>query len=744
MIFRNLLRRKGRTFLTLVGIAIGVAAIVALGAVARGLPAGFAAMTQSSQADLVLTRADALSVLLSSIDEAVADELRTWSEVSEVDGVLLTNALIDDSFYLFLSGHDPHGFSITHFRIIEGQGLADVQGIRGKPLILGHQAAQRLDTQVGDALRITGNTFRIVGIYETGGGFEDGGAVVDLHEAQTLSLQPRHVSMLYIKLRSPADADRLRARVERRFPDLALSTSSGFADQEQLFAILEGMAMGVAGLAIVIGGIVMTNTLFMSVFERTREIGLLRSLGWRRRQVLLLILGESLTLSLLGGVLGVGLGVAAVFAISRSSSWLGVLGSQFSVDLFVRALITAVALGLVGGASPAWWASRLLPLEALQYEGGSTGRAKRARFGGMTLRTLLRQRTRTVLTLLGIGVSIAAIVALGGFAEGMVHLMTDLVRAGQTDLFALQADVDADFSALDERVGSRIAARADVEAVSGMFMTAANTEKMPMLLVFGYHPREFAIRHFRIVEGQPLTGRHQVIVGRQAAEQMGLQVGDTLRLLNSNLRVVGIYETGLAYEEIGVVIGLREAQSLTGKPRQVMYYGIKLRDAEQVEMVKEELEASYPEIDFALTSEVAESMSDFQVLEQMVQQISFLAVFIGVLGMLNTLLMSVLERTREIGVLRALGWRRRQVLGMILQESLVLGAVGGGCGILLGAALTQLLPLLPGMYGAMEAAFTSQLIVRAVAVALLGGAIGGLYPAWRATRMQPVAALRYE
>ena len=250
-------------------------------------------------------------------------------------------------------------------------------------------------------------------------------------------------------------------------------------------------------------------------------------------------------------------------------------------------------------------------------------------------------------------------------------------------------------------------------------MTAANTEKMPRLIVFGYHPREFAFRHFRIIEGQPLAGRHQVILGRQAAEQMGWQVGDTLRLLKSNFGVAGIYETGLAYEDIGVVIGLRAGQALTGKPHQVMYYEIKLRYPERVEAVQDELEATFPGVDFALTAEIAESMSDFQVMYEMVTQVSSMAVFNGAVGTLNTMLMSVLGRTREIGVLRALGWRRRQVLAMILREAPTLGAVGGGCGILLGL----------GLGGAIEPAYSPQLFVLVILVALVTGVAGGLYPA---------------
>jgi ABC-type antimicrobial peptide transport system permease subunit len=319
-----------------------------------------------------------------------------------------------------------------------------------------------------------------------------------------------------------------------------------------------------------------------------------------------------------------------------------------------------------------------------------------------------------------------------------------MMRDSQTDLFVAEAGVDMDFSAIDERVGARLAARPEVDGVSGMFWTGVSTEEMPMLIIYGYHPREFAIRRYRIVEGQPLSGRREIIVGRMAADKIGVEVGDTLRLLNSSFRVVGIYETGTAFEDAGVVIGLREAQSITGKLRQVQFYLVSLRDPDQVETVQADLEAAFPDLDFSLTSELAENTSDFRVMTEMADQLSLAAVFIGALGMLNTMLMSVLERTREIGVLRSLGWRRLQVMWMILKESLVLGAVGGILGIPLGMGLGVLVGTAGIWGGALEPTYTPRLFVQAVVVAVVAGVLGGLYPAWRATRMRPVEALRYE
>ncbi len=419
--------------------------------------AGFTSITRGSQADLVLSQADAFTAVLSSFDQHVAAQLSAWRQVSAVNRVLFRNTLTEDRSYLFFFRHEPEGFAVEHDHIVEGTSLAEAQDVRGKPLILGQRAAHTLQKRARDAFRVSGTAFRIVGIYEIGDGFEHSGAVIPLEAAQTITLQPHHLSMLYLKLRDPSDQAQLRRRVEPQFPNLSLSNTTGFAEQEQVLDMLEIGAMAIAGLAILIGGVGMTNTLFMSVFQRTREIGLLRSVGWGRWRVLVLVLGESLALALLGGFIGVGLGVGAVFAINQSSSMLGMFGSQFTPELFVQALITVVVLGLVGGAYPAWWASRLLPVEALRYEGGTGANVTHALPGGMTLRNLLRRRTRTALTLVGIGISIAAIVSLGAVAKGMSDLMTGMLRASQTDLLAIEAGVDADFSAIDQRVGSQIA-----------------------------------------------------------------------------------------------------------------------------------------------------------------------------------------------------------------------------------------------------------------------------------------------
>jgi ABC-type antimicrobial peptide transport system permease subunit len=753
MIIRNLLRRKTRTLLTIFGIAVGVAAVVALGALAEGFLEGYGAIAGGSGADLLVVQDEALDIVFSAVDQRIRDRLEELPGVERVTGMIYTFAATEDTPYFILYGYDPQGFAIDHFKIVEGQSLSDLSSHSevahgGKPLILGHAAAEDFDKQIGDTFYLYESAYRVVGIYETGEPFEDGAAVIRLEDAQAVSGKPQQVNAFLLKLRAGADIDQLRQRIERRFEELTATKSADFVQEQDMLQFVYVFSWSVSLIAVVIGGVGVMNTVLMSVFERTREFGVLRALGWRPLRILLMVLSESLLISLIAGALGTLLGVAGVRAVGNVPGVSGFLPGEIPSSTLAQGLAVAIFLGLVGGAFPAWKASQLVPAEAMRSEGGSTHASRnvlaRAAKPSTALRNVLRQPTRTILTVVGIGIALMAIVLLGAMGDGLVESVGGMAGGLGAQLVGMEAGGSIDLSKIDEGVVQRIGTMPGVRAAEGFLTGYTSVGDLPFFVVFGYRPRGLAIREYRIVEGQPLTTNRQMIMGRVAAENLNMEVGDAMRLFDRAFRIVGIYETGVSFQDGGGVVTLRDAQRLFGQPNKVSFLGIWLEERTQAEAVIRQVEARFPEVDVSKASAFTESVSDLEAVEGMTWGISLMALVVGGLGMMNTMVMSVFERTREIGVLRALGWRRLHVLWMILRESVTLTLVGGVAGSLVGVLIGLLLNTLPFIQGMMRVRYTVGLFAQALVTALGLGVVGGVYPAWWASNLQPVEALRYE
>ncbi len=746
MVIKNLLRRKIRTLLTVVGISIGVAAIIGLGTLADGLEAGYSSMLAGTKADLILSQPDAYDISFSSVDEEIGADLAAMPEVEAVSGMLQGWAQAEGEPFFFVFGHPEDSFVIERFQIVDGSGLdsRDAHAARGKPLLLGSAAAEVFKKKAGDTLRVSGSVFRIIGIYQTGDAFEDSGAIVRLQDAQDLVGKPRLVSVFYIKLKDHELQDRLISRVERKWPDLSLSGLDEYADNQLLQNVLRAYVWVIGGLAIIIGGVAMMNAQLMSVNERTREIGVLRAVGWSKSRILRMILSETLLVSILGGIVGVAMGWALLAALSRGTVILGLVSTDISGGLLLQAFVLVVFLGLVGGLYPAWRASRLEPVVALQYEGGSGSKARRLPVGGMALQSLWQRSQRTFLTLAVISLTIGSIMALESIVRGMADSMTNW--AFDAEIMIRQRDVeDTGLSTIDERIGDKIEALNEVESASGLVFTAlVLPDAGSFFILQGYSPSSYAIRRFTITDGEPLRHNRQIIIGRMMAEALKKEVGDTLELSGSRYKIVGIYESQVGWDELGGVVTLRDGQVMAGMPHKASMYAVKLRDPSKAGEIVEYINTNYPQVLASLSGEFAEQMPDFERSGEMINGISFLAILIGGVGVLNTMLMSVFERTREIGVLRSLGWRRRSILGLILREALWLGLFGGLAGVVVAFGFSYLLTVAPMIGGLLEPTWNWDILLRALAVALLLGVLGGLYPAYRATRLQPVEALRYE
>jgi putative ABC transport system permease protein len=191
---------------------------------------------------------------------------------------------------------------------------------------------------------------------------------------------------------------------------------------------------------------------------------------------------------------------------------------------------------------------------------------------------------------------------------------------------------------------------------------------------------------------------------------------------------------------------LSTAQEIYRKQNQVSLFQIKLKpeSLDRTDSVIERLELEFPEVVAYRSSEFAQNTPDIQMLQTLSAAVSLVGLLAGALGTMNTMLMSVFERTREIGTLRALGWRKGRVVRMILGEALVLSLIGCFLGVVIAAGLVALSGLFPALSSMGRTPLSANAVFTGLLVALVLGAIGGIYPAWRAARLRPIDALRYE
>ena len=200
-------------------------------------------------------------------------------------------------------------------------------------------------------------------------------------------------------------------------------------------------------------------------------------------------------------------------------------------------------------------------------------------------------------------------------------------------------------------------------------------------------------------------------------------------------------------ENGAVLTTLAQAQRLNDKPGKVNILNIKL-DTSATEAdaaaIRDGVRQSMPGFAAITSGQLVQQNAIVRISKAMSAATILIAGLVGALGVLNTMLMSVNERTQEIGVLLALGWRRQRVMLLILLESVAVASAGGVLGIALGAGGVRVLEHLALLRGKIDGLFTPGLIFAAFALAVMLGILGGLYPAMRASRMSPNAALRHE
>jgi putative ABC transport system permease protein len=389
LMVKNPFRNRARASLAIVGIAIGIATIVALGMLTSGLESSTTTTLKAGAAEITVTPLTStpsggtritvgssnLQSASGTLNESYVTDILNISGVETTAGILSVNDnnvtsknAMGTSNGLPVNGMDSSKLSLEGIDSINGTVYSNDSS---NQLILGKTIATQLNETIGSTINVFGRNFTVTGIYESGNLFTDRGAFMSLNTLQNLTSNNGKISIIPVKVTDNANVTSVSDAIQNAYPNQITATTA--ADQanrtNQALGFITTASTAISLLAIVIGGIGIINVMIMSVYERTREIGVLKAVGWTRRRILTMILGESIVLTLTAAVVGIIMGVIGIEILLLIA---GSGGSTFSPVLTINTLSTAVGIallvGILGGLYPAYRASRLSPTEALRYE----------------------------------------------------------------------------------------------------------------------------------------------------------------------------------------------------------------------------------------------------------------------------------------------------------------------------------------------------------------------------------------
>ncbi|UZE92723.1 MAG: ABC transporter permease [Methanosarcinales archaeon] len=387
----------------------------------------------------------------------------------------------------------------------------------------------------------------------------------------------------------------------------------------------------------------------------------------------------------------------------------------------------------------------------------------------LAYRNIKERRTRSLLTLLGIAVGIAAIISLIAVGHGMQYAITEELASLADTIIVFPGRMIhgrgyVELGAFTERdindIG-RIGGIEDIVAfTSGIVDVEYRRERTSLELVGGdpTDMEELMGEMVYLEEGRWIRERDYkgCVIGYSVAhdyfeEDVGLN--DRMTINESEFVVVGIFEKRGDDTDTQVFVPMRTAQDVLGTDdlKSIM---VRVRDINRVEEIAEEIEERINENhnldDFAqtmtMTSMIEQIGIVFMIVQVVLVGIASIALIVGCIGIMNTMLMSVMERTHEIGIMKAIGATNRNIMFLFLMEAGMISLIGGILGCILGTIVAKAIGTIASAYIGMDmpAIVTPTVAVGSILIAVLVGAISGLYPARKAAKMSPIEAVRYE
>ena len=388
MAIKAIAGNKMRSFLTILGVVIGVVAIVVLVSIGQGANSSVVESIEGMGTNLITANINARRmnpIDLDSLNELAQNEAISYvAPISSVSGTVKAGTTTYDDGVV--QGTTPGYESIRNWTVAEGRFLQqpDIDN-RSFVAVIGSEAATEMygtTHAVGETFSLNGYTITVVGVLEAVGssasGSNDNQILIPFTLAQRLSNQTS-ISSFYVSAASSSQVEQAQAAVEsylekafENYNTRSFGTQYSVFNQTEMLSTLNEttntltlMLGGIAAISLLVGGIGIMNIMLVSVSERTREIGIRKAIGAARGNILTQFLIESLVVSLMGGLLGLAISVVAVKALAP------VLQTTLTIPVNVAwmAIGFSVFIGVVFGMYPANKASKLRPIQALHYEG---------------------------------------------------------------------------------------------------------------------------------------------------------------------------------------------------------------------------------------------------------------------------------------------------------------------------------------------------------------------------------------
>lgn len=823
--WRNVLRNRRRSAITISSIAIGLAAMTFLWGFTDGMNRQMVENTTryfagDAQVHVKGYHDDPTLDFMMSDAAALLRAVREHREVAAATLRLEGKALAsrgDKSRGVMVAGVAPREegrLTVLFDAIVDGEPLAE-----GAPgVLIGEKLAEALGARTGDDLvlvaqaydgSVASGRFPVRGIFRTKSDELDGFlAVASLEAVRDFYAAPGGATAVVVRLRDRDELGAVRAslaaHVGERYEVL------GWPRLLPLVAVSlrfhEVVAYVILLVFFVVVAAAVANPVLMAVLERTREFGIMLAVGMSRARLLALVFVESILLGVAGVVAGNAIGLAITGYFGRAGIDLGVFEAGLRImpglsdfiypvvrmdrSLMLSALVFAIASLMA--IYPAAKAAGLEPVAAIRgllgtVRGTGHGAAVLLRlpvFVLIAVRNLLRNPRRTAIMVAGAAFGILGYVFLLGFFDGFFDGMIDtstryitghiqVERPGFRRDLAPELAIESPEALLAElRRSPGVVAAAPRVQTQALASTAAKSEGIMLVGVEPLAERDVTFIDRTIVQGKALApgAERDVVIGRKLAEKLRLRLGEKMIVMaqaaNGELgtaayRVGGIFATeSESFDGAFAFVTLGAAQSLLALDSRVSTINLRLDDRGRTAAVTEELRAHLGQRKLAAAPWQ-------ELLPQLEQMVSFSRAFSRILlavlllvvatAVMNTVFMAVIERTREFGVMMALGTSPGAVLRMVVYETIALlilaSLVGYGAGI---AAVLyfarvgidfsgffQGYSAIPGLTGVVYPELMRESVIPPGIVLLIAGLLVSLYPAARAARLDPVRAIRH-